>query len=96
MPSKTSSTWSTTFWQIAAQHAPLGSALDGDHDLAAHVSRGVNGLIQKPRVQLVRGRCLARADSAAFVTGYLLPDDQLGFWAVTVGTNMASDSNARF
>src|SRR5207253_8369782 len=22
-------------------------------------------------------------------TGYLLPDDQLGFWAVTVGTNMA-------
>src|SRR4030065_2517979 len=21
--------------------------------------------------------------------GYLLPDDQLGFWAVTVGTNMA-------
>lgn len=23
-------------------------------------------------------------------TGYLLPDDQLGFWAVTVGTNMAS------
>ena len=21
-------------------------------------------------------------------TGYLLPDDQLGFWAVTVGTNM--------
>ena len=23
------------------------------------------------------------------LTGYLLPDDQLGFWAVTVGTNMA-------
>jgi len=23
-------------------------------------------------------------------TGYLLPDDQLGFWAVTVGTNMAA------
>ncbi len=23
-------------------------------------------------------------------TGYLLPDDQLGFWAVTVGTNMAN------
>lgn len=23
-------------------------------------------------------------------TGYLLPDDQLGFWAVTVGTNMSS------
>ncbi|MBI3940255.1 MAG: cytochrome b N-terminal domain-containing protein, partial [Acidobacteria bacterium] len=22
-------------------------------------------------------------------TGYLLPDDQLGYWAVTVGTNMA-------
>ena len=22
-------------------------------------------------------------------TGYLLPDDQLGFWAITVGTNMA-------
>ena len=25
-------------------------------------------------------------------TGYLLPDDQLGFWAVTVGTNMANAS----
>jgi cytochrome b6 len=25
-------------------------------------------------------------------TGYLLPDDQLGFWAVTVGTNMAKAS----
>jgi len=25
-------------------------------------------------------------------TGYLLPDDQLGFWAVTVGTNMARDT----
>jgi quinol-cytochrome oxidoreductase complex cytochrome b subunit len=25
-------------------------------------------------------------------TGYLLPDDQLGFWAVTVGTNMARAS----
>ena len=25
-------------------------------------------------------------------TGYLLPDDQLGFWAITVGTNMASAS----
>jgi len=25
-------------------------------------------------------------------TGYLLPDDQLGYWAVTVGTNMARDT----
>ena len=25
-------------------------------------------------------------------SGYLLPDDQLGYWAVTVGTNMARDA----
>ena len=41
------------------------------------------------RVQLGRyGRPPALALLLSF-TGYLLPDDQLGFWAVTVGTNMA-------
>ena len=29
------------------------------------------------------------ASMIQLLTGYLLPDDQLGFWAVTVGTNMA-------
>ena len=56
------------FGEAAAQHASLGGALDGDHDLAAHVSRGADWFVQAAaRVQLVRGRCAAGADAAAFV-----------------------------
>ena len=34
------------FGKLLAQHASLGRALDGDHDLAAHVPRGADGLVQ--------------------------------------------------
>jgi len=37
----------------------------------------------------VRGVILLVLTLLLSFTGYLLPDDQLGFWAVTVGTNMA-------
>ena len=58
--------------QAAAQHASLGGALDGDHDLAAHVSRRADRILQKAaRIQLVRRRGAAGADAAAFV--YRLP-----------------------
>jgi hypothetical protein len=54
--------------EVAAQHAPLGGALDGDHDVAAHVSRSADRLVQKAaRVQLVRWRGVAGADAAAFI-----------------------------
>ena len=35
------------FGKLLAQHASLGRAPDGDHDLAAHVSRGADRLVQK-------------------------------------------------
>ena len=55
-----------------AQHASLGGAPDGDHDLAAHVPRGADRILQKAaRVQLVRRRGSAGADAFALV--YRIP-----------------------
>ena len=34
------------FGEATPKHAPLGGAPDGDHHLAAHVSRGADRLIQ--------------------------------------------------
>ncbi len=54
--------------QAPAEHAPLGGAPDGDHDVAAHVPRGADRLLQaSARVQLVRRRGAAGADAAALV-----------------------------
>ena len=57
-------------WKTAAQHAPLGSAHLMVITTWLHMFRGVNRFLQKAtRVQLVRGRCPARADSAACLQG---------------------------
>src|SRR5439155_10888338 len=54
--------------QAAAQHAPVGCALDDHHSLAAYVSRFLDRILQEAaRIQLERWGDLARADVAAFV-----------------------------
>jgi len=50
----------------------------------------LTGAYKKPReFNWCIGVCLLVLTLLLSFTGYLLPDDQLGFWAVTVGTNMA-------
>ena len=50
----------------------------------------LTGSYKKPReFNWVVGVLLLVLTLLLSFTGYLLPDDQLGFWAVTVGTNMA-------
>ena len=50
----------------------------------------LTGSYKKPReFNWVVGVILLVLTMLLSFTGYLLPDDQLGFWAVTVGTNMA-------
>ena len=58
--------------------------------LAAHVPGGADRSYKKPReFNWCVGVILLVLTLLLSFTGYLLPDDQLGFWAVTVGTNMA-------
>ena len=53
----------------------------------------LTGSYKKPReFNWVVGVLLLVLTMLLSFTGYLLPDDQLGFWAVTVGTNMARAS----
>jgi hypothetical protein len=59
--------------------------------LPAHVPRVLHRLLQAAaRVQLGdrRHRCFLLTLLSSF-TGYLLPWDQLAFWAITVGTSIA-------
>jgi quinol-cytochrome oxidoreductase complex cytochrome b subunit len=79
---------------------PFGGLLRNMHRWAAHLMIiGVwlhmfrvflTGSYKAPREfnWLIGVNCLVLTMLLSF-TGYLLPDDQLGFWAVTVGTNMA-------
>ena len=56
------------FGKLLAQHASLGGTPDGDHRLAAHVSRVSDRLLQKAsRVQLEYRRAPAGLHAAAFV-----------------------------
>ena len=49
------------------------------------------GLYKTPReFNWVIGCRAAAADAVLSFTGYLLPWDQLAFWAITVGTNIAA------
>jgi len=76
--------------QIVAQHASLGRPTDGHRRRAPHVPCFSHRLVQKPReFNWNVGVILLVLTLLLSFTGYLLPDDQLGFWAVTVGTNMA-------
>src|SRR6059036_2538277 len=79
---------------------PFGKLLRNMHRWAAHlmiitvwlhVFRVVlTGSYKKPReFNWCVGVVLLVLTLLLSFTGYLLPDDQLGFWAVTVGTNMA-------
>ena len=79
---------------------PFGRLLRNMHRWAAHLmvitvwlhmTRVVlTGSYKKPReFNWVIGVVLLVLTLLLSFTGYLLPDDQLGFWAVTVGTNMA-------
>src|SRR2546429_7426697 len=79
---------------------PFGKLLRNMHRWAAHLMiittwlhmfRVVlTGSYKKPReFNWCVGVVLLVLTLLLSFTGYLLPDDQLGFWAVTVGTNMA-------
>jgi quinol-cytochrome oxidoreductase complex cytochrome b subunit len=79
---------------------PFGKLLRNMHRWAAHLMIiavwlhmfrvFMTGSYKKPReFNWTVGVILLVLTLLLSFTGYLLPDDQLGFWAVTVGTNMA-------
>jgi quinol-cytochrome oxidoreductase complex cytochrome b subunit len=79
---------------------PFGRLLRNMHRWAAHLMIiavwlhmfrvFLTGSYRKPReFNWCVGVILLVLTMLLSFTGYLLPDDQLGFWAVTVGTNMA-------
>ena len=79
---------------------PFGNILRNMHRWAAHAMVlttwihmfrvFMTGSYKKPReFNWCVGVLLLVLTSLLSFTGYLLTDDQLGFWAVTVGTNMA-------
>jgi len=79
---------------------PFGKLLRNMHRWGAHLMVimvelhmfrvFLTGSYKKPReFNWVIGVLLLVLTLLLSFTGYLLPDDQLGFWAVTVGTNMA-------
>ena len=79
---------------------PFGKLLRNMHRWGAHLMVimvelhmfrvFLTGSYRKPReFNWVVGVLLLVLTLLLSFTGYLLPDDQLGFWAVTVGTNMA-------
>ncbi|HVN79463.1 MAG TPA: cytochrome b N-terminal domain-containing protein [Terriglobia bacterium] len=79
---------------------PFGKLLRNMHRWAAHLMIitvwlhmfrvFLTGSYKKPReFNWAVGVLLMLLTMLLSFTGYLLPDDQLGFWAVTVGTNMA-------
>ena len=79
---------------------PFGNLLRNMHRWGAHAMVitvwlhmfrvFLTGSYKKPReFNWVVGVLLLTLTLLLSFTGYLLPDDQLGFWAVTVGTNMA-------
>jgi cytochrome b6 len=80
---------------------PFGRLLRNMHRWAAHLMIiavwlhmfrvFLTGSYKKPReFNWCVGVVLLVLTMLLSFTGYLLPDDQLGFWAVTVGTNMAN------
>ena len=82
---------------------PFGKLLRNMHRWAAHLMIitvwlhmfrvFLTGSYKKPReFNWMVGVILMLLTMLLSFTGYLLPDDQLGFWAVTVGTNMARAS----
>jgi cytochrome b6 len=79
---------------------PFGNLLRNMHRWAAHamiitvwlhmLRVFMTGSYKKPReFNWSVGVLLLTLTMLLSFTGYLLPDDQLGYWAVTVGTNMA-------
>ena len=76
---------------VSAQHASLGGARHGDLRLPAHVPGLLHRLLQEAApVQLGHRRVLFLLTLGLSFTGYLLPWDQLAYWAITVGTNIGS------
>ena len=56
------------FGKLSAQHAPMGSAPDGDRRLAAHVPRVPDRLVQEAaRIQLEHWRAAAGVHASAFL-----------------------------
>ncbi len=86
--------------QFLENDVPFGSLLRNMHRWAAHgmiitvwlhmLRVFLTGSYKTPReFNWMVGVILLVLTMLLSFTGYLLPDDQLGFWAVTVGTNMA-------
>ncbi len=86
--------------QFLENDVPFGGLLRNMHRWAAHLMIitvwlhmlrvFLTGSYKTPReFNWMVGVILLVLTMLLSFTGYLLPDDQLGFWAVTVGTNMA-------
>jgi len=86
--------------EYLSHDVPFGGLLRNMHRWAAHsmiitawlhmMRVFFTGSYKKPReFNWAVGVILLVLTLLLSFTGYLLPDDQLGFWAVTVGTNMA-------
>ena len=85
--------------QTIINHIPFGRLIRNMHHWCAHLLVAIAGLhllrvyftgaFQAPRqFNWVVGLCLLGTVLLANFTGYLLPWDQLAFWAVTVSTGM--------
>ena len=79
---------SVAFGVISAQYAPLGGARNGPVFL--HMSECSLPVLTKHRASSTgSSRCAFLFTLFLSYTGYLLPWDQLAFWAITVGTSIA-------
>ncbi len=77
-----------------AHDVPQYASLERPHDGAVCLSSYVPGLLYRilqrdAKFQLGHRRYADVFDFVLSFTGYLLPWDQLAFWAITVGTNIA-------
>ena len=79
---------------LPAQHAPLGGAPHGAGRRFLHMVRVFYHRAYRPPRQFnwVVGVVLLLVTLLLSYTGYLLPWDQLAFWGVSVGTNMAKEA----
>ena len=75
---------------VRPQSAPVGGPRHGDRRLAAHDRVFYTGSYKPPReFNWVIGVVLFLITVLLSFTGYLLPWDQLAYWAIQVGSNMA-------
>ena len=75
-----------------AESAPAGRAIDGSGRCSGTCSMSFTAAATSRRTNSTGSSAWCCCSSRCFLsyTGYLLPWDQLAFWAITVGTNIIS------